>query len=106
MVLALHLYNQDGIHPSSDRLTKLSRELREHLTRRDGHPLANKVRSTTSVSAKLRAFEALRLKTGSTRGDSALLREVWAGYGRDRKKVWDEAKRIRDNRAASASDTP
>ena len=100
LILALDLYrNHTDGKPPAEKLTALSRELREHLAEREGAPLLAKIRSTTGVGDKVRAFHALRLKTPASRGDSPLVREVWAEFGGQNKKVWDEATRIRERRA-------
>ena len=102
LVLVLNMHHVHGTKPPAAQLTALSRELRDHLGRRDGEMPLAKVRSTTGVSDKLNAFEALWRKTSEVRGSSQLVTKVWTEFGRDCKRVWEAAKRIRELRAASA----
>ncbi len=92
LVLVLDLYRlTKGPTPPADAVARLSRTLRARRERIDGTAPEPKVRSTAGISAKLGAFEALKQKTGTTRGSSALVTEVWDDLGHDSKRAWDAA---------------
>lgn len=95
LVLVLSLYNSLGKDAPPERVTALSRELKAHLAQRDGQEPEPKVRSTTGVSDKLNAFDALRRKTAEKRGWSRLLNDVWDDFGRDSRRIVDETQQIR-----------
>lgn len=103
LVLVLKMYHTKRTTPSAIQLTTLSRELRDYVSRRDGETLLPKIRSTSGIQYKLDALEALKNKMEPERGGSELLTEVWEEFGMDRKRVWDEAKRIRDEWDASVA---
>ena len=102
LILVLNLHRVSKGKPTAAQLTELSRDLRARRTQADGETPLAKVRSTSGVSAKVSAFEALRIKADAGRGGSELVTAVWAEFGRDGKRIWHEAKRVRGEWAASA----
>ena len=103
--MALDLYLRHGAHPADQHVSKLSRELRA-LEFHVGKARPDNHRSSDAVAMKLPQFAVVARTAPATasRGSSKALEDVWAEFGRDSRRVWEEAQRIRAHYASQASD--
>lgn len=105
LVLALDLFLRHGAHPADQHVSKLSRELRA-LGFHPGEARPDNHRSPDAVAMKLPQFAVLARTSPASagRGSSKALEDVWAEFGRDSRRVWEEAQRVRERYAPPPSD--